>query len=377
MQEERIILILTHNHIGGSKLFLNEYIASEFKGCEIYFLQAENVIDNPKNLPDKLILTNYHDPEQKLIFDASVKNFNEIIKNLRVTEIFINHLIHFNLDFITICLLSSCVPFTYFIHDYNCICCNTHLAYCYLSSCELSTTNEICKHYLEEIKIKNWREIWEIFLSSAKKIIAPSSYAADIVRHVYPNLPIEVRPHFVIAPLSRTFKAEFATREKLRIAFLGVLSEYKGAKYLFQLNEFIRRENLPIEFVVIGDYPNKLFIDTNEGIIFAGAYEVNEISNRLAEYETGIVAVLSSVAETYCYTASEAILSGYPVITLSIGAHALRVTRNDCGWVIPFDTEDRGLGDLKDFLRVIITDEGRKDILLKSANTKNFKNGDD
>ena len=377
MKIERNVLVLTHNHGGGSKMFLDEYIEEEFKNCSVYLLQAEQILPQ-SNMPAKhLILTNFKNPSQKSIFESGVKSFNEIIKRFHITESFINHLIHFNLDFITICILSCGVPFTYFIHDYYCVCPNTYLSHCYLAHCESSADNKICRYYLDNIQIKNWREIWEIFLSTAKKIIAPSSCAASIVQNVYPNLSIEVRPHYLITSLSKTFKPEFAEREKLRITFLGLMAEHKGERYLLQLNEFIQNENLPIEFVVLGTYVEELSIGTKEGIIFAEAYNVDEVSEKLSQFETSIVAILSDWAETYCYTASEAILSGYPVMSFDIGAHSLRVAKNNCGWIFPIESPSRGFEELKNFLRVITTAEGRKDILLKAANTANFKNGDE
>lgn len=158
---------------------------------------------------------------------------------------------------------------------------------------------------------------------------------------------------------------------------MGLMAEHKGERYLLQLNEFVQRENLPIEFVVMGVYVEELSIGTKNGIIFDGGYNVEEVSKKLAQFETSIVAILSTVAETYCYTASEAILSGYPVMAFDIGAHFLRVVKNNCGWIFPIESSSRGFEELKHFLRVITTEEGRKNILLKAANTSNFKNGDE
>ena len=47
-----------------------------------------------------------------------------------------------------------------------------------------------------------------------------------------------------------------------------------------------------------------------------------------------IVLIPSICFETYSYTTSEAIYSGYPVISFNIGAPAERIKRYGCGWVI-------------------------------------------
>ena len=263
------------------------------------------------------------------------------------------------------------------IHDYYCVCAGKHFQYCESRFCELSKVHPVCRDYLKHFQLWDWRRCWSTLLRAAKKIIAPSSYTAQIIKNIYPNLNIEVRPHKISLPIERTFKPEFAAREKLRITFLGETCEHKGEWYLLKLNEIVRREKLPIEFVVLGEYKDDIRAGTREGIILAGKYNAPDVSKKLAEYETAIVATLSKVPETYCYTASEAILSGYPVMTFNIGAQFLRVAKNNCGWILPIGTPSRGFEELKNFLRVITSAEGRKDILLKAANTANFKNGDE
>ena len=82
---------------------------------------------------------------------------------------------------------------------------------------------------------------------------------------------------------------------------------------------------------------------------------------------------MSICPETYCYTASEAILLGYPVLAFSIGAHSERVEKYDCGWVLPLD---QAKPSLEAFMNKIITEDGRMDILVKASHTKRFVNGE-
>ena len=373
------VLIITHNYSGGSAVFLDEYVASEFKNRAVFVLQSEKNLDHPLAPPVNFKIRDYRNSDIETVIPADVQVLNLVTEKLHVTEIFVNHLIHFNLPFIVKWIMSANLPTTYFIHDYHCVCLNYHID-CDLKYCELSKVHPTCRHYLKGMQIWDWQKFWFNFLGSPNmKIIAPSKYAASFVKKTYPNLSIEIRPHRLIVPLQKTFDSKFATREKLRITFLGNMFEHKGEEYLLKLNEFIRREKLPAEFVVIGKYHDEVRAGTAEGIIFTGEYDVKKISvsEMLAKCETGIVAVLSNVAETYNYTASEAILSGYPVLSLNIGAHAFRVIKNNCGWVIPFDTEDRGVGNLKNFLRKISSPNGRLDILTKAENTANFQNGDE
>ena len=372
---ERNVLILTLGFAGGSKIFLDKYVEENFNDCGVYILKSEKTDANPFDLSASLILTNYRDPSISWNFRADFSNLNSFVKSLHITEIFVNHLIHFNFLFIANWILAIKLPFTYMIHDYYCACAGKHFQYCSSKFCELSRVHPVCRQYLKHFQLWDWRKCWSTLLSAAKKIIAPSSYTAGIVKNIYPNLNIEVRPHKIALPIERTFKPEFAAREKLRITFLGHLHEHKGEWYLLKLNEIVRREKLPIEFVGLGEYKDDVRAGTKEGIILAGKYNAPDVSKKLAEYETAIVAALSKVPETYCYTASEAMLSGYPVMAMNIGAHALRVAKNKCGWIFPLETANHGLDHLANFLRQIVTPAGRNEILIRAANTANFKNG--
>ena len=375
LQTEKNVLILTHNYEGGSKIFLDHYVEQNFKDCGVFVLKSDSNSNDPLTNPENFLWINYRSPLQSYIIKADLQILSQEVQRAHITEVFINHLINFNLMGMVNWLIASKLPFTYMIHDYQCVCMNYRLD-CNLQFCASSVVKPVCRYYLKKLLIWDWRKFWGNFLSAAKKIIAPSNYAANIIKNIYPHLSITVRPHILTAPFSRTFKKAFANREKLRITFLGLMVEHKGEEYLLRLNEFIHREKLPLEFVVIGKYSNEVFTGINQGIIFEGVYNVEEVSQKLAQFETGIVAILSNVPETYCYTASEAILSGYPVMTFNIGAQFLRVAQNNCGWILPIGTPSRGFEELKHFLRTITSEAGRKDILLKAANTANFKNGD-
>lgn len=371
---ERNLLIFSVNP-GSNDNFLRQYVAENFSDCGLYILRSEKTDGNPQDLSASLIFNDYRHPTFGCILKAHPQNLDFLVKSLNITEIFVNNLIYFNFLFIANWILTSKLPFTLMFHNYYCVCANEHFQYCESKFCELSEIHPVCRKKLKNFHLEDWRKCWSTLLRAAKKIIAPSSYTAQIIKNIYPNLNIEVRPHKISLPIERTFKTNFAAREKLRITFLGQLYEHKGEWYLLKLNEIVRREKLPIEFVVLGEYKDDVRAGTREGIILAGKYNAPEVSKKLAEYETAIVATLSKVPETYCYTASEAMLSGYPVMAMNVGAHALRVAKNKCGWIFPIEAANHGLDNLINFCRLIVTPAGRNEILIRAANTANFKNG--
>lgn len=367
---KRNVLILTHNFGGGATVFLSHYINQHFRGYGVYILQS---------LRNGQLVCTENISLRRFMLKENADDLSNLVKALGVTEIFANHLVHFNLSIVGNWLLTCGLPYTFFVHDFFCICADYHIG-CQTRFCAEGDTHPYCRRKFFDrgypaVKIEDWRKFFSTLLSRAERIIVPTTFVTNIVKNFYPSLTFEVEPHYLTQPLTKTFRPEFVLRDKLRVIFLGNMFDEKGEEYLLRLNEFVRAENLPFEFVVIGKYTGNMTVGTKEGIIFIGEYDYRRVSDLLADFEAAFVAVLSIVPETYCYTASEAILSGYPVLTSNIGAQAFRVHKNSCGWVMNLTTPDRGFNDLQNFLRAICTLGGRREILYRAAQTVNFVNG--
>ena len=134
--------------------------------------------------------------------------------------------------------------------------------------------------------------------------------------------------------------------------------------------EQIRIENLPINIKVIGniydkyDYYNTHYISKDKKFEVTGPYNNEEISKLLEQYKISLVIISTLCPETYCWTASEAMWSGYPLITFNIGAHADRVRQLDGGWIV----EDMNSKSILQLLKHLLNH--REEILAKSDNLK-------
>ena len=367
MQENVLIITLTQRWFGGALLFVDQYIAENFQGKGIFLLEQHQ-----KNGIDQLVLKD-RQTNRTYQFDKTKPALTNLTKHLGITSIFINHLIDFDLPFILNWVENSKLQYEYFMHDYLCLCSN-HLLTCFGKFCSTNTTNPFCRIYfrnarLPSVSVEQYRAVFGRFLSRAEHIYSPSTYTAKIVKQFFPDLNIEIKPHRLTLPLKKTFEPKFATRDKLRIIFLGGISPTKGEIQMVAANEFIHSTGLTIELIVLGECRNYA------GIKIHGKYDNNRVSELLAQYETAIVATMSTLHETYCYTASEAILSGYPVLAMNVGAHADRIASHDCGWLLPLNSPSHGIEELKQFLQFIVTPEGRQEIISKASNTARFKNG--
>lgn len=373
LKPQNILILTTWWEGGGSNVFLDYRVKEEYDGKGVYVLTQADAADR------HFVIRNYRKPEEKISIAFDAAALNKEVKRLGITRLFVNNFVTFDIAFITRWVATCGLPYEYFIHDYLCVCPNYMLS-CLCRHCGESATDKFCQHYLNKYvkgaTIERWRDAFKRLLSKAEHVYAPSTYAANLVKKYQPALNIEVQPHKLSLLLSRTFRAEFASRARLRIVFPGFMRREKGEAYLLIANQFIRENDLPIELIVLGEYRDDVKnVGSREGIMIAGKYDNRRTSELLAKYETAIVATLSNWYETYCYTASEAILSGYPVLSMNIGAQALRIRKHDCGWLMPIGDKSGGVESLKKFLRFIVTPEGRKKILSKAANTANFING--
>lgn len=349
---EETELILSHGLGGGTEVFLQEYLQQESA--------AKQIVMRPGQAP------------------RSFAEWQTFVQHHHITKITVNHLLGFSLFETMASIRNLGIPYTFYVHDYLCICPNWSLD-CQAAYCQNYRSQPYCQKIFQELSLsdfdlKFFRQKVQEFLTGAAAVIAPSAYAAQVVNQFYPQVKITSRPHKLQRNIARSFQPQFAHTPELTLTFLGSLCAQKGARYILQLNSWLKRRNLPVRLVVMGEDIRDIDGD-REGIIFTGKYDCEKVSGLLAQHQTAVVLIPSAFPETYCYTASEAILSGYPVVTMNLGAQALRVQRADCGWVLERNTPDRGQLALQRLVRRLLTPSGRQDILQKAANTKNFRNG--
>ena len=370
------VLVLSHNLGGGAIVFLQQYIEQYGQDKRWFCLTPDPA---GTMAVQKYVIWAVNAPDEKYPVAFAAAELSRAVQDLHIRSIFVNSLTGHPLPLISDWLLAIKIPYTFFLHDYVCICPDLMLD-CRQRYCAQNETHAFCRSRFREknmasVSLQTYQQIFRQLLQQAEKVQAPTHYAAQIVQQTYPEVSIEVCPHHLNLPLQRTFREEFAKDEPLNIVFLGFMWKPKGAAYLLQLNEYIQARQLPIQLTVLGKYVREGLPGSEDGIRFLGAYDNQQISDLLRQQRTALVAALSDWPETYCYTASEAILSGYPVVAFNVGAHALRIQKNDCGWLIPINSLSRGLEELELFARYITTPAGRQDICRKARNTERFENG--
>jgi glycosyltransferase involved in cell wall biosynthesis len=325
------ILFIMNPIGGGTEQYQNTLIEKIKKEFSVYKMKFQHNSLFVENLNGKNLLTIRRR-------EMNQKNFQNLLKKLHIEVIYINHFIQFPLLNILNLIQNSGIKYHYFIHDYYCVCPRINLLNNKGVYCRAETNASICQNCinkLQDISIETWRQRFLSFLMQADKVIAPSNSTKNIVNKYYPDLKIDVLEHSISTDIYPTFNKQFVRNPILSIAFMGTIHKNKGSDIVYKIVDSIERNSLPIRVVIIGTTDNhQKFTSPNGKFIVTGKYEINKVSSLLANYEVSIVVMSSICPETFSYTTSEAMLSGYPVIAFGIGAPAERILQNGGGWIL-------------------------------------------
>lgn len=370
------VLFVNHIFGGGSKVYQDSIIEEVRKKNSVFTF---NILLN-----HFLVL----DLEKRYCFFIEVdeltqEQFNKILEYLNINLIYINQLVSFPVYKMIELIMNCKVDYLFFIHDFFCVCPSYNLInfkgkYCFAetnsSICQKCVASRLATEEVVNLKgtnldIVEWRTKFLKLLTGAKQVLAPSKSTKDIVQKYYSQIDIKVREHKLDLDLENTFDEKNVLNHELNIAFIGNINEAKGSKIIYELKELILKEKLPINIKVIGTTTvHSKSYKSEDGILEVhGKYERKEIANLLKQYEISIVIIPSICPETFSYTTSEAIASGYPIITFNIGAPAERVKRYDAGWVL----EGYSASSILSLLKKLLKD--RNAIIEKSHSIKKIK----
>lgn len=126
-----------------------------------------------------------------------------------------------------------------------------------------------------------------------------------------------------------------APKTRPRVAFIGGMTPEKGSRLLCDI----------IKSGIGGAYDWYLVGATNdkdleklsaENFHWLGFYADHELPNILSAAQIDIICIMSIWGETFCYTLSEAVLCGIPVLGMDIGAVGDRIKKFGYGWTVPY-----------------------------------------
>lgn len=238
------------------------------------------------------------------------------------------------------------IPIVFTVHDYYYLCPLVK------RECNLRPSEERCNDCLyKKGKISDdinfWYGWWQDNMDVLKdccRIVAPSHSAKATFSQVFPMC--EEKMLVIKHGLnSETALMKNASAGNFNVAFIGGLCPEKGSRLIADM---IKKGKKDIKWHIFGSIADdKLSGLTQSNLIQHGVYRRDEIIGLLADNKIDLVCILSFLGETYCYTLSEAVMAGIPVMAVDLGAMGERVRDMKCGWLLsPNPTVDEALSML-------------------------------
>ena len=272
------------------------------------------------------------------------KIYQILLDVFQVDTVHIHHTMGLSLDLFQQAKKRN-IPLFFTFHDFYYICPSIKLLDARNEGCIGKQTAQKCRECLAarkgiehgDLVLEKWREDRLECLRLCDQLFAPSESAKQIVSIHFPEIAekIKVIPHGVEqVRLEPGDKQISASGNKMNVAFIGSLSAEKGSRIARQLIE----NNDWIDWHIFGGIEDRELASLQRpNLKIYGWYKREQLPDLLREARIDLVCIFSIWAETFCYTLSEALSSGIPVIVTDIGALGERVRKNQCGWVVDLE----------------------------------------
>jgi GT2 family glycosyltransferase len=345
------ILHVLHGHGGGTEYHVHELIAATSPAFRHYLLIA---------VGDAWRLEEYGDGEvtgydfRREVDEGWSDFLGGLVARFGVDLIHLHNISGSRAAMLT-ALAALPIPYGYTVHDLNFACPTiTFLAgdgrYCgAVTDGATCTTCLTAQSDFAGVDIDAWRAGHRALLERAAFVIAPSQWAAGMIRRYFPVPAVTVIAHGSSTGMAR--EDAVYTRLDLpadgipTVAVIGAIGSDKGSRRLERLVEFTRQRGTALRWVLIGYLDSCREQMQSEDAVFTlhGPYDSREIGALLEHYRVRLVAYPSAGPETFSFTLSEAWAAGRPALVPPIGALAERVAANGGGWVLDEDEwQDEG-----------------------------------
>ncbi|BDC96129.1 glycosyltransferase [Treponema saccharophilum] len=153
-------------------------------------------------------------------------------------------------------------------------------------------------------------------------------------------------------------------KTRKRISFIGGMVPEKGSQLIYDIIKSGKGDNYDWYLIgACGDETLSRLVAPNFHKV--GYYTESELPSIFKSAQIDIVCILSIWGETFCYTLSEAVMCGLPVLGIDIGAVGERIKQNGYGWVVPYPASSK---DIVEKLDEIFSDNSSYNFVAEKAN---------
>ena len=283
-------------------------------------------------------------PKYPIFYDKRMADlYGQLLEAFRIDLVHIHHTYGLTLDLYKQSYERE-IPVYVTLHDYYSICPMLKMLDQKNDLCIGKDSEARCTECLNEQQdiaktvnyIKIWREEFGSVLKQADKIIVPSESAGKIIVSYYSFLKDKICVIEHGSNVLRKIERADEKNKKFHVAFLGGISPAKGSEYAFQM---VKNSSSDIEWFLFGMFGhNDLSMMNRRNFHKIGGYKREDLPDLMEKYRIDLICILPIWPETFCYTISEAVLCGIPVLATEIGAVGERVKALGCGWTVPHGT---------------------------------------
>lgn len=285
-------------------------------------------------------------------FDAYDYSFyekiNEIINNLQIDIIHINHIINFPCD---LSIISKKIKTIITLHDYSVVCPRYFLINSKDVVCdgpELTKCSN-CK-YVSTFNLEVRNEAIRNLLNNASSVVFPDNSLLNYIKKYYDIKNYKVIPHGINLKKFSEFEYcdHVVNKKHINVAFVGNIDGHKGGELVYNLIINNKDEHLFYHFYGVTN--NELFRSNLQNYYYHGIYQKNELPKKLNEDHIDLVLFLNNCIESFSYTLSEVMYAQIPSMSFDIGAIGNRIRKYNVGWVIDYT---RNPEDIKKMYEII------------------------
>ena len=357
--------------IGGTTLHACDIINNTKKDHNYFILSVSN---------GGFILTSYIDGETKVYnlgvkcksfkFDRYNKDYremlNKIIDLFDIKTVHIHHLLGHYFDIYDVLKQKQDVKKIITVHDYFLACPQINLLYKSDKYCIEQRIKKCNECINQNINIKERINVVQNLLKLCDKVIVPNESIIKELSSFYKDINYEVVEHGI--DIKKKKKEERVNKNgKFNVAFVGVLELLKGS--LLAKEMIINTKNDKILYHFWGTTGDEFFKKDRDNYIYHGEYNREDIVDILSK-NVDLVCLLTKCPETYCYTLSEVIYSGIPVIGIDLGAIGDRLKKYNAGWLV---NKDISSSEMIDKISEIMENKDEYNEILNNISKIEFK----
>lgn len=348
------------NNIGGTQFHVKDLMISLKEKHNIFVAARDGAyLRLTAYIEKKIISFKFYIgdmPSYPIYFEDKLNQiFEQIINAFNIDLIHVHHTLGLSLD-IYYKANEYNIPLIATLHDFYTVCPNIKFLDVNNNLCQFGQNLDKCKSCLKANLgisetvgfIENWRKHHKEALNLCDKIIVPSENTKEYFGQYIPEIAmkIEVVEHGIDLNLFNKNKAyeKYINRkdnENINIAFVGGMSEAKGSRIAV---DAIKKSPENINWFIFGGIGDEeLFLLEKKNLIKYNWYKRDQLADLLFENKIDLVCILPIWPETFCYTLSEVLACGVPVIASNIGALGDRANEYGCNYILNYDNSSNEL----------------------------------